>query len=119
MKKYAEELLASIDSSFRPSGQAAAQGKERGQGAQGMGQGGPSGLDADALKRLQAQVAALEAIVKANKDKDATEKEREDLAAIKAIMMGEDDVAHKIQFLVDIPKWQEFKVIQDFIFICP
>jgi hypothetical protein len=34
-------------------------------------------------------------------------------AAIQAIMVGDNALAHKIKFLVDIPKWQQFKMIED------
>ena len=72
--------------------------------------GRASGTSGD-LSSLMARIAALE---KQNQNlqasTDAT-KLTEDEAAIRAIMTGEDALAHKIKFLVDIPKWQQFKMI--------
>ena len=67
----------------------------------------PSQLSDAEIQALKKRVEDLEKkAAAAGKDKDD-----ETEAAIKAIMMGDDAFAHKIQFLVDIPKWQQFKVI--------
>ena len=68
----------------------------------------PSQMSNAEIQALKDRVAKLESDAKNTGDKD---KDKEDEAAIKAIMMGDDAFAHKIQFLVDIPKWQQFKVI--------
>ena len=68
----------------------------------------PSQMSNAEIQALKDRVAKLESDAKNTGDKN---KDDETEAAIKAIMMGDDAFAHKIQFLVDIPKWQQFKVI--------
>jgi len=63
------------------------------------------------LADLYAKLAALEGRIKGQEEEADKKKMREDVAAIQAIMNGEDALSHKIKFLVDIPKWQQFKVI--------
>jgi hypothetical protein len=37
----------------------------------------------------------------------------QDVASIRAFMTGEDALSHTLKFLVDVPKWQQFKAIAD------
>ena len=59
------------------------------------------------LNKLKKEVEDLKAKL------DSGEKLDENESAIRAIMMGQDSLAHHIKFLVDIPKWQQFKVFDE------
>jgi hypothetical protein len=59
------------------------------------------------IAKLQKEVDDLKQKIKGDNKLDENE------SAIRAIMMGPDALAHKIKFLVDIPKWQQFKVFGD------
>jgi hypothetical protein len=97
----ANELLAAVTAAAKLGAAAAAQKPVTQQQQQ------PSQLSDAEIQALKQRVDELEKkAAVAGKDK-----ETEDEAAIRAIMMGDDAFAHKIQFLVDIPKWQQFKVI--------
>ena len=62
------------------------------------------------LAQLKIDVEALKGKVLEYEDKKNKD---ENLAAIQAIMGEDNAFNHKIKFLVDIPKWQQFKVIGD------
>ena len=98
LKKNADLLLNYIDA-------AAKSDKESAQ--QLAAPGAPNAFDPSLLARIK----NLENELKNIQGRTDESKMTEDEAAIRAVMMGEDAVAHKIKFLVDIPKWQQFKVI--------
>jgi len=59
------------------------------------------------LQELKEQVEELQ------KNAGKTDKIGDNESAIRAVMMGQNALAHKIKFLVDIPKWQQYKVIEE------
>ena len=61
--------------------------------------------------QIKQQLDILKAKVAAKEEQEEMKAQDENMAAIQAIMVGEDALAHQIKFLVDIPKWQQFKVI--------
>jgi hypothetical protein len=64
--------------------------------------------DASLLAKMAKMQAEIDALKETKDSADIGESE----ASIQAIMTGDDAVAHQVKFLVDIPKWQQFKVIE-------
>jgi len=68
--------------------------------------GMPNAMNMNLLNRVK----MLEDQVGKFKSQEEEKKLNEDQASIRAILNGEDSVAHKVKFLVDIPRWQKTKM---------
>jgi len=117
LRTAGETLVKSIDVLIRTLGGTVEKPKEnlaklladkRNKGVQ------PTAAKPAASPNLMQQLAALKQEVEDLRNQlGKTDKIGDNESAIRAIMMGQDAIAHKIKFLVDIPKWQQFKVIEE------
>ena len=107
---HAKELVESIPGNGEP---AKKEEDKLAEAAARLANGSNGAMDQDELNRLKALIAKMQKDIDALNLIGNKAKEEDDEASIKAIMMGENAFAHKLKLLVNVPKWQQFKAIDD------